>query len=686
MVKTFTIIVFFSVLQIGFGQKNRADRYFEAGDYLNAAELYEKQWEQDSSKLTLEKLAECYYNTYQYQKAIQALDQLFNGRFKEADKYYDNKYNFMHYQFLSAVGDYEKAIDYLVLFKNNRGIQPPRKDEAKDEVETFRLKKADYEIEIADFNSDAADFAALKFGDSIYFTSDRGNVNDKKYNWTHRPFLDIYSFGVNWEAKPISQPASLSTAINSRLHEGSFCFSKKGDTLYLSKSDMEDGKAVFDKNNNNNVQLYSSIKKDGKWTKPTKLQFSSSDYTFEHPAISPDGKRLYFSSNVLGSVGSYDLYYVTINGDGTFGSPKNLSYIVNTENREQFPFISQEGHLFFSSNGHLGLGMLDVFVSEWVDGKFTKPINLGAPINSRYDDFSLRYNDAKTGYFASNRDQTNDDIYGFKQIGEIFKREYINRFEVRDSATDDYVPNAEVALFLRDSLIYQNTLDSLAQFNTNLLPGTYTFEVKATRYMDQTMLVEVQEKNNQKHVLLLVKIDGPDTDTLPVASANNGQVGQGTKKTEQEQISDIIKNKSKVSQEVINQLLADKDPPRIIVRNNKLYFDMPPIYFDFDRWEIRSDSKTLLDGLAAKMVKYPSLHIKISSHTDNRGTDIYNQVLSEKRAESTRNYLSQEGKVDARRMSFKGYGESIPLMDCSVECSEVDHQKNRRSEFEILEY
>ncbi|MEJ1221207.1 OmpA family protein [Sediminicola sp. 1XM1-17] len=661
MVKKLAIIVFIIGFQSVLGQKNRADRYFEAGDYLNAAEFYELQWKKDNSKETLQKLAICYYNTFQYEKAIQSLAQLFNGRFKEEDKYYDNKYNFMHYQFLSAVGDYERAIDYLVLFKNNRGILPPRKDEAREEVETFKLKKADYEIKKAPFNSDAADFGALKLGDSIYFTSDRGNANDKKYNWTHRPFLDIYSFGVNKENKAVGEPSSISSSINSSLHEGSFCFSKSGDTLYLSKSDIEEGKAVFDEDNNNNVQLFISVKRDGKWQKPTKLPFSSSEYTFEHPTLSPDGKRLYFSSNVLGSVGEYDIYYVTINGDGTYGTLKNLSYIVNTENREQFPYISEEGHLFFSSNGHLGLGMLDVFVSEWKDGKFSKPINLGAPINSRYDDFGMRYNDIKTGYFASNRDDKNDDVYSFEQTGEIFKREYINQFEVRDMVTHEYIPNSEVVLYLNDSIVYQNTLDSIARFNSNLLPGTYTYEVRVVGYLDKVMVVDAKDEQDQKHVILLVK-------------------------NETALIEDIIKDKSVASQEVIKLLLADPDPPRIISKDGKLYFDMPPIYFDFDRWEIRSDSKKILDGLTAKMIKYPSLQIKISAHTDNRGTDIYNQVLSEKRAESTRNYLSTVGGVDARRMSFKGYGESIPLMDCSAECSEVDHQKNRRSEFEIIKY
>ena len=638
---------------------SRADRYFGNGDYLNASELYETLWKKDNSKRILERLSDCYYNTYQYRQAIRTLSALVNGRFKEKDKYYDNRYNFMYHQFLMATGDYEKGIDYLVLFKKNRGLQPPKKDLAIDEVETFRLKKADYAVKKTTFNSDASDFGAVKLKDSIYFSSDRGNPSGKKYKWTHRPFLDIYRFRVNKEQKQVGEPLSFSGTINSRLHEGSFCFSKDGNTLYLSRSNMENGNEIFDGNKNNNVQLYVTHRKNGKWEEPVKLPFNSDDYTFEHPALDPDEGRLYFSSNMLGSVGSYDIYYVAINDDGTYGSPMNLSYIINTENREQFPFISEEGHLFFASNGHLGLGMLDVFVSEWVDGRFTKPINLGAPINSRYDDFSLRYHNDKNGFFASNRERVNDDIYTFEQTGEIFEREYINHFEIRDVETGAYVPNAHVKLLSAEEIIYQNTLDSIAQFNSNLLPDTYQIRAMAMGYDDGQMTVTVKEENNQKHVLYLVK--------------NN-------------EVADIIKEQSEASQEVINQLLNDAEPPKILAKDGKLYFDMPPIYFDFDRWEIRSDSKKILDNLALKLAKYTSLEIRITSHTDNRGTDMYNQILSEKRAESTRNYLAKMGGVDAARMNFKGYGESLPLVTCGEGCTEAQHQLNRRSEFEIVKY
>lgn len=644
--------------QIGYGQMQRADQYYNSGDYINAAKLYQPIWERNKSKEVLQKLADCYYNTFNYRGANRVLSALVNGKFKEQDKYYDNKYNFMYYQFLSATGDYEKAIDYLVFFKNNRGIQPPKKDIAKEEVETFRLKKADYEIKKAKFNSDAAEFSAIKKGDTVYFSSDRKNGNAKEYKWTHRPFLNIFGFRMSKEGKQVSTPEPIKGNINSRLHDGSFCFSKDGNTVYLSRSNLVGNNEIFDEQKRNNIQLYVSKKIKGKWGKPEKLPFNNNEYNYEHPALSPDEKRLYFSSNDLGSVGSYDIYYVDINDDGSYGNMKNLSYIINTENREQFPYVSPEGHLFFASNGHLGLGMLDVFVSEWVDGKFTKPINLGAPINSRYDDFSLRYYDAKNGYFASNRDKANDDIFEFEQTGEIFEREYINTFEVRDINNENYISNAQVDLKQNGVSVYQNTLDSVAQFNINLPPGTYELLASALGYEDRTIRIEVTENNNQSHIALLSK-----TNEIP----------------------NIIKKESADSQEVIKQLLQDKDPPKMFVRDGKLYFDMPPIYFDFDRWEIRADSRKILSNLANKLKKYPSLSIRITSHTDNRGTTTYNQVLSEKRAESTRNFMIKQGKVKQNRVSFKGYGKSRPLIKCT-DCTEEQHQQNRRSEFEIVRY
>ncbi|WP_431111245.1 OmpA family protein [Winogradskyella poriferorum] len=675
MSKRIVLLIYLMVVsQLAFSQgKSKADRFFEKGDYTNAAKYYEINLEGENYKKDLENIITSYYNIFEYRKASLYLKQLVNGRFVEANKTYDNEFNFKFYQVLSALGDYEKGLDYLKLYKENKS-KPFNKDEAIAAIEDFKLMDSDYEVEEVGFNSSASDFGALKYNDRIYFTSDRDDnrLLGKEYKWTHRGFLDIYSVKVSEENKPQGIAAKISENINSKYHEGNFCFSKDGNTMYLSRSNFTDGKKEFDDKKNNNIQLYKSNFVDGEWSKPEKLSFNTTGFSYQHPALSPDEKRLYFSSNQEGGIGSFDLYYVNINSDGSYSEPINLGPTVNTENREHFPFISDEGHLFFSSNGHLGLGMLDIFVSEFVNNQYTKPVNLGAPINSQYDDFNLNYYNDTQGFFASNRKRADDNIYSFTQTGEIFIREYINKFEIRDKVTEQFVPNVSVTLTdRRQNINYENTLDSIASFNKNLLAGNYVLKATSNEYYDGVLSVKVEEEQDQKHVLFLEKLPPPpppDPVETIIAEKN---------------IDKDLKDKDPVRFE----MLTDVEGPPIIEKDGKLYFELEPIYFDFDMWNIREDSKKILDELAEKLERYPDIHIKISAHTDSRGTVRYNQILSEKRAESTRNYLALVGYVNARRIKFQGFGELSPIVECpNNDCTEEEFQLNRRSEFEIVEY
>lgn len=675
MSKRIVLLIYLMVVsQLVFSQgKSKADRFFEKGDYTNAAKYYEINLEGENYKKDLENIITSYYNIFEYRKASRYLKQLVNGRFVEANKTYDNEFNFKYYQILSALGDYEKGLDYLKLYKENKS-KPFNKDEAIATIEDFKLMDSDYEVEVVGFNSSASDFGALKYNDRIYFTSDRDDnrLLGKEYKWTHRGFLNIYSVKVSEENKPQGIAAKISENINSKYHEGNFCFSKDGNTMYLSRSNFTDGKKEFDDKKNNNIQLYKSNFVDGEWSKPEKLSFNTTGFSYQHPALSPDEKRLYFSSNQEGGIGSFDLYYVNINSDGSYSEPINLGPTVNTENREHFPFISDEGHLFFSSNGHLGLGMLDIFVSEFVNNQYTEPVNLGAPINSQYDDFNLNYYNDTQGFFASNRKRADDNIYSFTQTGEIFIREYINKFEIRDKVTEQFVPNVSVTLTdRRQNINYENTLDSIASFNKNLLAGNYVLKATSNEYYEGVLSVKVEEEQDQKHVLFLEKLPPPpppDPVETIIAEKN---------------IDKDLKDKDPVRFE----MLTDVEGPPIIEKDGRLYFELEPIYFDFDMWNIREDSKKILDELAEKLERYPDIHIKISAHTDSRGTVRYNQILSEKRAESTRNYLALVGYVNARRIKFQGFGELSPIVECpNNDCTEEEFQLNRRSEFEIVEY
>ncbi|UZO80273.1 OmpA family protein [Aquimarina sp. ERC-38] len=659
-------------------KKSRADRFFEIRDYKNAALSYEEELNQKGyEKHILENISVAYYNTFQFKNAYRYLKILTAGKFYAKDKSYDNQYNFMMFQVLSALGKYEKAIDFLATYRKNSGVTNFLKMEAIEEIEAFKLKDDDYVIEEAGFNTEYSEFGAVKMDSLLYFTSDRpmGKLLGKNYKWTHRPFLNILKGKID-DNNVVSDIESISDEINTPLHEGTFCFALNNNAVYFSKSYEKDGKKKFDSLGNNPVHLYRSLKVDGNWEKPEALPFNDLQYSTEHPAISSDGTTLYFSSNRPGGYGDFDIYAVQINEDGTYGEPHNLGETINTSNREQFPFISKIGHLFFASNGHLGLGMMDNFAAEFKDGKLQKPINLGTPINSSYDDFGISYHEATKGYFSSNRkSKNNDDIYQFEQVGEIFPKPYQVTLEIKDFATDSLIKNAYTELIIGEESIVK---DSLVTGSTQItvLPGKYKWSGNAKNYSEKQKQLVVKEKQNQTYTLFLEE-DKTILDSTKLNTAN----GQLLTATEGNQ-------KPKLTGEALKKkLLEDVEGPPVVEKNGRLFFELPPIYFDYDKWNIRADSKKVLDDFAKKLDKYNTVYITIASHTDSRGTVDYNQELSEKRAESTRNYLALEGYVNARRMKFAGYGESQPLINCdSNDCGEKEHQLNRRSEFEIVKY
>lgn len=675
-IKSIIVILVLLMIQTTLAQRRtRADRFFEKGDYTNAAKYYEEELGEQRHKKAVENLAVCYYNTFQYREASRYLKQFVKGKYGEKDKAYDNIYNFKLYQVLSALGDYETGLDYFKLYKENLTLNLD-KPKSIETIEEFKLKNPDYIVKKANFNSDASDFGAIKLQDSVYFTSDRDNKQllGKKYKWTHQPFLDIYAVKVNEKLDSVGTLAVLPTTINSKLHEGNFCFSKNGNTIYVSRSNTDQGKKVFNEKRSNNIHLYKSTKTNGVWGDLKKLPFCKNGFSYQHPTLSLDGEKLYLSSNQTGGFGSFDLYEVAIKSDDSYGELVNLGNTINTPNREHFPFVSDKGNLFFSSNGHLGLGMLDVFVSEKIKGEFTRPINLGVPVNSRYDDFNLNYFNEKEGFFSSNR-KKNDDIYSFKQTGEIFIREYINTFEIRDVETEAYVPNSNVVLVdKKGKEIYVNTLDSIASFNVNLLAGNYHLKANNELYKANELGVKVVEQQDQTHVLYLTKIPLPP----PPPPLSPLEVLM-----EEKNIDKDLKEKDPER----FKMLTDTDGPPIVEKDGKLFFDLEPIYFDFDMWNIRKDSRIVLNELAKKLERYPNIHLKISSHTDSRGTARYNQILSERRAESTRNYLALEVYINARRFTFAGFGEFQPIVSCPLmDCTDEEHQLNRRSEFEIIKY
>lgn len=663
--KKIALILFFSVHVIYSQSRTRADRYFENEDFYKAIEYYSHK---SQSKKVLENMGKSYYNTSQFQSAALKFKDLISGEHKEKDKSYENEFNFYYYQSLSSLGYYQVALKYLDLYKKKKG-DSLNIDQSIEIIEDLKLKSPNYVVNKLKFNTENSEFGAVKKGREIIFISDqrKDNTSRKKFNWTKRNFLDIYKIPVTGNLSAVGKAESYSELFNTELHDGSFCFNDRGNVIYLTRSLLDENtEGVFDETKRNRVGIYMSVLSNNEWSEPRPMAFNDENYSCMHPALSPDGKRLYFSSDKAGGKGGFDIYYVNL--FDTKLKMINAGGYINTIHKEQFPYISEDGHLFFSSDGHLGLGMMDIFVSEYIKGEFTIPLNLGSPVNSPFDDFNFNYYNSKRGLFASNRDGT-DDLFEFYQTGNVLKREFDNKFILRDVDTNQPVKNSFVSLFNNNGeMIYNNRLDSLYSFSLNMRRGQYLLKVDNIIYETNEEKKVVLGLKNQHHIMYLKKKS--DIDSLERQLA--------AKKIDTTSYKSII-NRVK--------LLGDKDGPKVVYRKGKLVFDTKPIYFKYNSYELTDKSKVVLDELASKIGRYPNIHLKITAHTDSRGRSEYNQRLSEKRAEVTRNYLALEEFINARRMRFSGKGESEPVIPCNDDiCDEKIHTQNRRCEFEIISY
>ncbi|WP_035334002.1 OmpA family protein [Dokdonia sp. PRO95] len=674
MKNIYTLLIILCVSASAFGQVQKGDRFFNKGDYAGAAKYYEVALRKNNSKEILGKLIDAYYLDQDYRNASIYLNQLVGQRFNDADRTYDNEFNFKMYHVLNATVSSDKVVDYLDLYYKNRG-EDFDKVVALDLIKELRKRNPKFDATKSNISSEADDFGPVRVGDSVFFTSDR--LNDdvlrtlfaKRFKTTQRPFLDIYGVRVNDKNELAGQAVRLEQGVNSPLHDGNLCFNTAGDEMYLSRSAYENGDSgkIFDEEGTNRVHLYKSVRIDGIWREAERLSFVNENYSYMHPTLTRDGKRLYFASDMEGGLGGFDIYYVTVRLDGTYSTPVNLGPTINTIHREQFPFVSNTGDLYFATDGRLGLGLLDIFVAPLTVKGFTEPINLGAPINSKYDDFSLSYYSDNNGLYATNRNGTDDDIYSFVQTGEIITREFQTQFEVRDADTDELISDAAIQILgYQGKEVYANRKSDATPFQVPLTVDDYTFIASGDNHEEGRMDIQIRGVQTTPYVIKVKRIF-TDTELALMKEKN---------------LSKDLKEKDPSRFE----LLTDVNAPQVVEKEGKLYMDVAPIYFDFDLYEVREDSRIVLDRLAAKLVKYKRIKIKISSHTDSRGPAAYNMPLSGKRAKSTYDYLVSKG-VDASRIQYQGYGDTQPVINCPIgKCTEDDHQLNRRSEFEITGY
>lgn len=625
-----------------------ADKFFKNYRYFEASKMYNEFAKSgDSSLHVLKRVGDCYYNNSKvkeasiwYAKAIEKYPKKINSEYL---------YKYLLTQ--RSLGNYGKADSLLDKFKDKKSKNDRRIDAILNDTISNRYEllldteKSYVTYKEVPFNTKYSDFGAYKKDSIFYFSSSRvkDSITDPDflYSWNQEPFLNIYKNIITEENDSLiySDPAPLYPTKGDKpsvIHEASTVISPDGKTMYFTRDNSRAGKKRANNRGTTQLRLYKADKKeDGKWGKPEDLSINEKESSAGHPAISADGKYLFFVSDREGGFGQTDIYKSRINNNGTFGPPKNLGRNVNSEGREMFPFIAKDSTLYFSSDAHINLGLLDIFKSNILRRKEDEgksAVNLGAPYNSGFDDFAY-YIDSKTnkGYFSSNRPGTgSDDIYQFFK----FECQQTIVGYAKDEKTKEVLDKVTVRLIdatgkILDSMKTKD--DGFYKFKNVDCEKTFTITGERIIYRSDSKKLTTSidsDKENEIEDLLLIPL----------------------------------------------------------IQDNEIVIN--PIFFDYAKHEIRSDAAYELENIIVVMKEHPQMHIKIEAHTDSRGRDAYNESLSDKRAKATRDYLYSQGIEEERIESAIGYGEKFLLNDCGngSDCTEEEHQKNRRSKFIITKF
>lgn len=626
----------------------KADAYFNRMWYADAAELYEQALSKGEKYYTrdnLQKAADAHYFNTDMEKAYQWYNILYENYGKEMSE--DNMFKYAHS--LKGTGKYGRAKRLMRLY--NRKTENGENESldnikiAANEIvlENILGSEDDYEVKNMAINTKYSDFSPM-FLDSnqIVFSSakDSSFFKTRKYKWNDQPYLDLYVAEINTASQDLENAIKFSKKINTKYHEASVAFSLDNRTMYFTRNNY--GKRLKrDKEGVNHLKIYKSNKIGLEWSEAVEVSFNSNGYSTGHPALSPDGKQLYFVSDMPGSIGKTDIFVVDVLDDGSFSTPRNLGPGINTEKKEMFPFFNGT-KLYFSSDGHTGLGGLDVFEAPYdAEEGFGALANLGKPINSNKDDFSYIVNEEyHKGFFASNRagGKGDDDIYSFKRpaIEEIPANSNAIAGVITELVAGDLMPRVLVQLLDENGI-------KLKEMMTED-DGSFEFE---------------DLDGNTQYTLKTVE-DKFFNDERPVTTLDNERINVD------------------ISMKRLEDMIAVEEGIK------KLKTEM--IYFEFDKSNVRPDAAKELDKLVSVMKEYPGMAIKVESHTDSRGSRVYNEYLSDKRAKSTRDYIISRGIDENRIESAIGYGESRLLNACdgTVRCAEATHLLNRRSEFIIV--
>jgi len=580
-----------------------------------------------------------------------------SNRLKDAEPYYGkikdkgvhkDSMTLMYAKALQANGKYEESKKELIRLdssiKDNEKFKKQIDSELAgvDNLVALAQQKNYYRVKnLETINTPFADYGPAFSNNQLYFTSSRANA--KIFESSGTPYSDLYqadSKGANVDVGTLK--AMPDNVINmADINTGCITFSPDGKLMIFARGNTGRKKGAPD------VDLYLSRFRNGAWTAAVPINVNLPDSWESTPALSPDGRTLYFSSNRKDGYGGLDLYSAQMDSRGRFGKVKNLGEGINTAGDELFPYVAENGKMYFSSDGHPGYGMLDIFVVNRTNGKYSID-NLGPTMNSSSDDFGMFLFKPDRGFFSSNRDggKGDDDIYTF--VNDDPNLKVVNYFlrgvtySVRKDSTREILPDTKISLLAEDG-------DVMQDFTTG---------------NDGKFLFRVYENENY---FLMGERDGYITKRQPFTTKG--------KSVSVETLKDLITN---ITLDTL-MILDKKEKGKIFVLNN--------IYFEYDKADINRDAAHELDKLVQLLNDNPELKIEMGSHTDSVASDAYNLELSQRRAESTVHYLIRKG-IAPERLVAKGYGESKPIArntNPDGTDNPIGRQKNRRTEFRILE-
>jgi outer membrane protein OmpA-like peptidoglycan-associated protein len=728
------IILLLAVLFIGIGlqaQKSskelKGDKLYEQFYFIGAIEKYNKV-----DGLTIDgqrKLALSYKNLYKSKES----EEVFTRFIYSKEVIPEDLFNYA--SILRMNGKYEESNAWMKQFE----LAAPLDYRAKNYVTSASLlenmlkDQGRYDITELEINSEQQDFGPAYYGDQVVFASSREGYKGIKrtYNWNGLPFLNLYKADV--DLGQLSNERFLNKSINNKFHEGPAAFTADGKYMAYTQNNYE-GES---EDNTVKLQLFFATKnEDEKWETGESFKLNSNEYNIGHPWLSSDGKVMYFSSDMPGGIGGSDIYRITKNEDGTWGEAVNLGSKINSEGGEKFPFYQEDQEvLFFASDGHLGIGGLDLFIApDAGGGKFSNVLNLGAPMNTRYDDFALIVdNNMRKGYFSSNREggKGSDDIYSFQLLKPFTFGKTIKG--IAKDKQGDVLVSTQVMLYNEEGVAidsletakdgaYSFTVDPDEKFilsgkKANYFDGKNTADTHTEEDVVYADLELEKDPGISLYCLVTDKESGEPLEGVSINFLNNikgveeeiltSATGDFMRPLKDNKLNDrisyniVLEKEGYLAKTVTYNQLLEKEGQYKIHENLDLtmskmdvgmdlskFVQINPIYFDYNKYAIRKDAAIELDKVVKVMNENPGMYVELGSHTDCRGSEKYNERLSDKRAKASAKYIASK-ITTPERIFGKGYGESQLINQCACEgrvksdCSDEEHQANRRTEFRI---